>query len=264
VTIYLIPEAGGDAGVGVQSIASKMGIETVRVDSCTESSDVPVPRGLDFADILEMEIDGRDAVVLPTSEVTTPVYLELERKGVVSGWFSELAYEVSRDKKKLAGYDWAQSTSVKINGPFFRKPRSGSGSRGCLAVAGRSASFAEESVYFDVLREPYCVVDLIEDQTWTRRVLRQKGGSDVDMFFESDSELEEIARRVSWDLKAPVLNVQFMYDEFGKPWVIDLAPRFSGASSCLIHAGVNILSALLDRKEQSVKPRRVRRVWEEI
>lgn len=255
--IYMIPEAGGAAGIGVQMLARDLGLKTVRVDSDPDASDLCVPRGMEFESTIENFARGKEVVVLPTAERTAPVYASLARSGVVSGWFSEEAYMVSRDKLLMASFPWAQSVSSATNGPLFRKPRTGSGAVGCLPVANRGDVFCDESVYFDVLNEPYCVVDVVGRQAWSRRVLKQKGGADIDMVFESKPELEEIALKVADDLKAHVLNVQFMYTDDGKPLVIDLAPRFSGASSCLIRAGVNPLMALLYGEYQRMKPCRV-------
>ncbi len=255
--IYLIPEAGGAAGIGAQSIAQGLGLTTVRVDSDPSVSDLCVPRGSEFAHLIEDFARGKDVVVLPTAERTAPVYAALARCGIVAGWFSEEAYMVSRDKLLMSGFPWAQPASVSTTGPLFRKPRSGSGAVGCLPVSSREDVFCEESVYFDILNEPYCVVDIVGQQAWSRRVLKQKGGSDIDMIFESKPELEEIALSVASDLRAHVLNVQFMYADDSRPLVIDIAPRFSGASSCLMHAGVNPLRALLYGEYQKLTPCRV-------
>ena len=259
MTVYLIPEAGGDAGLGAKSIADKMGLSTVMVDSNPAFSDIEVPGGSRIEPCIERfarSIDGK-VVVLPTCEATTPAYALLEKKMVVSGWFSEKAYEVSRDKTLLSRYAWALSLSKSQTGPLFRKPRCGSGARGCVRVTGRADVFPEPSAYFDVLREPYCVVDVVGEQAWSRRVLRQKGGADIDMVFESNPELEEIALTVANDLGAYVMNVQFMFDDNGRPQVIDLAPRFSGASARLMLAGVNPLAALLHGDKQVLNPCRV-------
>ncbi len=256
MTIYLIPESGGAAGIGAQSVARDLGLTTVRVDSDAGASDLTVPRGCGFADAIRDFARGKDVVVLPTAEQTAPVYAALVNEGVLRGWFAERAYLVSRDKRLMSTFSWAQPASSAAGVPLFRKPRTGSGAVGCLPVAKAGDVFLDESVYFEILSEPYCVVDVVGQQAWSRRVLKQKGGADTDMVFESKPELEEIARDVARDLGAHVLNVQFMFD--GKrPLVIDLAPRFSGASSCLIHAGVNPIAALLYDAPQKLVPRRV-------
>lgn len=292
----LIPEAGGDLGVGARKMAMEL---RVPVDLLLLEADVSKVQGLGhpFAEIPIISTNKEEATqslldllgdpaltggkILPTGEffpeiLYGPRISEALKKYRVETFIPpKKGWEISRDKLLLGEFSWAVPTSEEwsLDRPYG-KPRDGVGARGCGLIKTREEanSLGEGYIFTEYLPGNDWVVDLLrvggECYALTREVFRQRSGADTNFVYRSRPDLESTALRVAVDLGAPVVNVQFRESFSGKPCVIDVGTRLSGASCAARLVGVNWVGGLLGdpdwwspRKDWEGK--RVVRFWEE-
>lgn len=301
----ILPEAG-DLGIGtlrmLKSLSEKLdpeffeGNEVVLLDAnqhCPFKGIVPVsfvylPRiDTDFEDAKKKFLDilkepqSRYCVVLPTGEFFPQVLYSEEISKALSSCGARThipakrGWEISRDKSLLGLLPWAVPTSSEWGvDRTFSKPALGVGSRNCKLVLTPEEAKAQGSgmVYTKFLPGNDWVVDALKTNGgWhllTREVFRQRGGADVSFRYVREEALEEITVQVAEKLGASVINVQFRKDPEGKPYVIDVGTRLSGASCAALHVGVNWIAGVLGvpgwwEPRIGHNPQIVRR-WEEI
>jgi hypothetical protein len=302
----IIPEAGSDLGIGtlrmLKSLSEKLdhnffeqneivlmdAIQTCPFWDLVPVSFVALPR-IDtefeaakkkFLDLL-CEPESFSCTVLPTGEFFPQVLYDgevskfLHRFGAKTHIPAKQGWEISRDKSLLGLLPWAVPTSSEWGvSQTFSKPALGVGSRNCREILTGEEAKAQGPgmVYTKLLPGNDWVVDAIKtDEGWhllTREVSRQRGGADVIFRYLRSEELEKITIQVADRLEASVINVQFRKDADGKPYVIDVGTRLSGASCAALHVGVNWIAGVLgvsgwwDPHIES-NPQIVRR-WEEI
>lgn len=302
----IVPEAGSDLGIGtlrmLRSLSEKLDPEffdkneVVLMDAnqfCPFWDLVPVsfvylPR-IDtefeaakkkFLDLLK-EPKSLSCVVLPTGEFFPQVLYSEEISKALSSCGARThipakrGWEISRDKSLLGLLPWAVPTSSEWGiTRTFSKPALGVGSRNCREVLTPEEAKAQGSgmVYTKFLPGNDWVVDALKTNGgWhflTREVSRQRGGADVIFRYLREEELESITLRVAEQLEASVINVQFRKDSEGKPYVIDVGTRLSGASCAALHVGVNWIAGVLGvpgwwNPRIDSNPQIVRR-WEEM
>ncbi len=283
----VIPEAGGDAGVGALRMAEALKgdlrpgrIHTLDASDFPPISDIfggpltqhvlPLASAGDaFTRALTEKITAlsREHAILlvaPTAEYMTGALIGMRDAGVLppltlTALPSAAGYAASRDKVALAEHlrRVGLGHAALDTGPWsperrFGKPRFGVGSRGCGVVQTQTEADALPGHVFQaVLERTEHVVDVIHGRALTRRVHRQRGGADTHFDYVSEPALEQLARDVAASLGAPVANVQARRDAEG--WrVFDVGTRLSGASCAARLIGVNWLEGLLSVTQRPV------------
>jgi hypothetical protein len=283
----VIPEAGGDAGVGVLRMAEALtgDLRPGRVHTLDASGSPPVggiftgpvtqhvlplaSAGEAFTRALGATIEalGREHAILlwaPTAEYMTGALIALRDAGALppltlTALPSAAGYAASRDKVALAEHlrrvglgHAALETGAWTPERRFGKPRFGVGSRGCGVVHTQAEADALDGHVFQaVLDGPEYVVDVVHGRALTRLVHRQRGGADTHFTYVSEPALEQLARDVAASLGAPVANVQARRD--GDGWrVFDVGTRLSGASCAARLIGVNWLEGLLSVTQRPI------------
>ena len=290
----IIPEAGGDAGIGalrmLQALPGDYSVVLLDANEKSPARDMcpnffrkvsRVEESLERAEegfIQALEtLNLMDAVILPTAEFLPEILFRvlpvLKERGITTLLPSKAGWEISRDKLRLSKLPWTIPTSRTWGPEFnFAKPKKGVGSRGCQLVrtSEEADCLGEEFVFTPYLPGNDWVVDVLHSKgNWhclTREVFRQRGGADTDFAYREQARLESLAVSVAESLGSPIANVQFRLSEDGTPWVIDVGTRLSGASCAARLAGVNWIGGILDLPGWWAPEygKRVTRVWEEV
>ena len=294
VRTLIIPEAGGDAGIGalrmLQALSGEYKVVLLDANEKSPARDMcpnffhKVPR---VEESLERAEEGfiralgslslRDAIILPTAEFLPEILFRvlpvLKERGITTLLPSKAGWEISRDKLRLSKLPWTIPTSLKWSPEFnFAKPKKGVGSRDCQLVrtSEEADCLGEEFVFTPYLPGNDWVVDALYSKgKWhclTREVFRQRGGADTDFTYREQPRIESLAVSVAESLGSPIANVQFRLSEEGSPLVIDVGTRLSGASCAARLAGVNWIGGILDLPGWWAPEygKRITRVWEEV
>ena len=140
--------------------------------------------------------------------------------------------------------------------PLFARPRWGAGSKGCLKVENESVA---KKILGDCnyLLHPFVVaeeysVDLLTDfnsnpvQAVSRRRIRVENGESKITQIKMKSSLIEAARALAKPLNLIGHSVVQMFDIEGEqPKIIEVNPRFGGASTLSVQAGLQSVHRIL-------------------
>ncbi len=234
-----------------------------------EARRVLLPRGDDsgFAGgLLAVCADERIDLVVPTVDVELLPIARVRRRLEVAGTRAVLAsietLVVSLDKWRLVSVCrdavavpattlMDGRSNVPFEPPFVVKPRVGSGSRGVRLVEdpaelaslpGDGSMIAQaylpgEEYSLDVLaRSDGHVVTVVP-----RVRLKVDSGVSVAGRTVHDPELETFGMRVAARINlTTVANVQCRRDAYGRPVLLEVNPRFSGAMPLTVASGVNM------------------------
>ena len=152
-----------------------------------------------------------------------------------------------------AGLPVIPTTTVPSgSGPFVVKERFGAGSRSILIGADRSRAEEHARGLAAPVFQPLIQGEEFSVDAWVGRsgelrgpVVRRRetivDGESVVTTTLRDHQLEEVATRVlTWRaLRGPV-NVQIIRDADGAAHVIEVNPRFGGASTCSVAVGLDV------------------------
>lgn len=284
--VFLIPEAGGDAGVG--ALRCLMGLDNIDIvcmdalswhagmQLCPQACNVVVPNvSCDNAfDVFEQQTaDIENGVILPTGEFFPSLLFDRECRFDTSMIPSREAWILSRDKWLLSqSFFFAAKTAREWSAdrPFV-KPRCGVGSRGCRMVMTQAEAAhivgieQEDVVFVEYIPGNDYVVDVVDDYAWTRVVHRQRGGADVCVdFVDGMYEIEEWSRQMAKILNVPVINAQYRKRADGSFALIDLGTRLSGASCMARLLGCNPILLMFGMCDFKRPLGRVVRRFEEV
>ena len=202
---YIIPEAGGDAGVGALRMLAdcEPDAHVVLVDARfpnpsnglwpedrTTHIQVPIvegnPTGAKAAFFEQFDPLGIDDFeLLPTGEFFPEVVFMIDDERYCHFMPSEDGWKLSRDKKSLSREIscFANAKDAWTNRTPLIKPRYGCGSRGVFIIHTEEEAMAIrmsplESIFTEYILGDDYLVDVVNGNAWTRRITRQRGGGE--------------------------------------------------------------------------------------
>lgn len=162
------------------------------------------------------------------------------------------------------------TTAPSGSGPFVVKERFGAGSRSILVGGNRSRAEEHARGLAAPVFQPLIEGEEFSADAWIGRsgelrgpVIRRRetvmDGESVVTTTLRDRQLEEVATRVlAWRPPRGPVNVQIIRDAEGTANVIEVNPRFGGASTCSIAVGLDVWGWELAEQSGTALPPYVR------
>lgn len=216
-------------------------------------------------EVLRILIDHGIGMVVPTRDAELAFWAEhaqaLEGSGItpvvarlntVRIALDKLAFAVEGAAAGLPTIRTTPTLPVGADGPLVVKERFGAGSRSiALDVEPREAAERAKALLSPVF-QPYLRGEEFSADAWVSRsgavrgpVVRRRdtitdGEASVTTTVR-DAALEDVARAaLAWLPARGPVNIQLLRTEDGRVHIVELNARFGGASSCSVHAGLDV------------------------
>ena len=285
----LVTESGGPAAIGlIKSIKkSKYKAKVYAVDTnklsagnllADEGITVPLASDEEYLlKLLKIVVSKKIHLIIPTGEHDLVKLSWNKDKFKMNGCqvFCSDTFAVQTCQQKHRFYEYLKTKDINlplsIRGPFIKKPITGSGSRGIEVSNSRDIMIQEYISGTEYTVDVFCDMESnIISHVIRERVSTKAGISVVGRVCKNQTITEQVEKVVKeLKLKGPSC-MQFIVDQFAKPYLIECNPRLGGGTYISTLAGVNcadIYFDLLQNKKPEAKEAKeitVTRYFEEI
>ena len=285
----LVTESGGPAAIGlIKSIKkSKYKAKVYAVDAnklsagnllADEGLTVPLASDEEYLlELLKIVVSKKIHLIIPTGEHDLVKLSWNKDKFKMNGCqiFSSDTFAIQTCQQKHRFYEYLKTKDINlplsIRGPFIKKPITGSGSRGIEVSETRDTMIQEYICGTEYTVDVFCDMESkIISHIIRERVSTKAGISVVGRVCKNQTITEQVEKVVKeLKLKGPSC-MQFIVDQFAKPYLIECNPRLGGGTYISTLAGVNcadIYFDLLQNKKPEAKEAKditVTRYFEEI
>lgn len=164
----------------------------------------------------------------------------------------KLAFAATGAAAGLSTVPTSDTLPTALDGPLVVKERFGAGSRSIALDVGPAQALQAATVLASPIFQPYLRGEEFSADAWVSRsgevrgpVVRRRDtvidGEAIVTTTVQDPQLEDVARSVlAWLPARGPVNVQLLRTEDGHVHIIELNARFGGASTCSVHAGLDV------------------------
>ena len=217
------------------------------------------------ADLVATLVDGGISLVIPTRDAELGFWAEhadqLNRSGVfpvvsplstVSDALDKLTFAEAGAKAGLPTVPTFETLPHTSDGPLVVKERFGAGGRSITLGVGPSEALMAASSLACPVFQPYLRGEEFSADAWVSRsgevrgpVVRRRDtvvdGEAAVTTTIRDAALEDVAAAVlAWLPARGPVNVQLLRTAGGAIHILELNARFGGASTCAVHAGLDV------------------------